>query len=195
MYMEVVTGRQYLSNLQRALLDTQVSTSSILNLQAPTNPSTFKSIQPHSETLYPWNRKPLRHDMSNSWLYPSSCPYCGDTVQRQIFPHNVNGNRSRPYVECINLSCKKRLTFTDRRGLRNSNPRCYCGRRSRLQINGRESQCRRGLHYICAYGQCHFWQMRTDRYGSIDWFSENEDQEARHIGDVDMALIRALRYI
>ena len=93
-------------------------------------------------------------------LYPR-CRVCDlATLHRRITqPSNPNGNAGRPYYICI--SCERKdgkgwVTWDDERGVRNSNPSCYCGNLSRQDQVG-IGRGRRGLGFwTCATGSCDY---------------------------------------
>ncbi|KAH6653043.1 hypothetical protein BKA67DRAFT_568410 [Truncatella angustata] len=94
---------------------------------------------------------------------PKICSGCHQPGQRRITSwENTNGNAGRPYYYCT--PCAKFITFDDKRGLCDSNPRCDCGQPSRAQVNGRNRRPPRGVHYVCKNGCCDFF-ARAEKNG------------------------------
>ncbi|KAI9367075.1 hypothetical protein BJX61DRAFT_530159 [Aspergillus egyptiacus] len=80
---------------------------------------------------------------------------CGQYMREWRCRTMRNGNRGRMYCKC--LRCGK-LVADDFEGWRRGNPRCYCGRRSRQQIQRRGGQRggKRVWTYRCLREKCCF---------------------------------------
>ena len=140
--------------------------------------------------------------MSTSSQYPSSCRYCGSSVQDMITKYpNANGNGGRPFLKCSNSTCDRFLTFTDTQGVpcgsSNASPMCYCGQPARLLVSGRDDQLRkpRSLFFKCAYGQCDFFRYKVNRNENVETLSEDRirPHRAKRFGHVQSTLDKLLR--
>ncbi|KAI0412234.1 hypothetical protein F5X98DRAFT_379980 [Xylaria grammica] len=95
---------------------------------------------------------------------PPRCHRCGRTSERLVTrSSNRNGNAGRPYYKC--LHCNKFLVFGDYRGNDSTNPKCYCGCSSKLQVTGRSNSVPGRLHYVCRLGLCDFSGPCRDERG------------------------------
>ncbi|UZP45208.1 hypothetical protein NXS19_013020 [Fusarium pseudograminearum] len=94
--------------------------------------------------------------------FPPPCFQCKSPSKRHITsPSNTNGNAYRPYYKCPN--CPKFLCFADTRGNIPSNPPCQCGKSSKLQAAGWNSEIPGGLHFVCRLGTCGYYDLALDR--------------------------------
>ncbi|EME82072.1 uncharacterized protein MYCFIDRAFT_77627 [Pseudocercospora fijiensis CIRAD86] len=90
------------------------------------------------------------------------CPICGQPTTTCVTrTSNRNGNAGRPYLKCG--SCRKFITFVDKRGISSKNPECVCGKASRIQVAGKGKG--RGLHYVCQSGACDFFDVARNKDG------------------------------
>ena len=77
---------------------------------------------------------------------------------------NRNGNAGRPYFKCSR--CPAFISFGDKRGIDQTNPQCHCQIPSRRQLNGRDHETPRGLHFVCGgYGNCNYFTRGTTGEG------------------------------
>lgn len=103
-------------------------------------------------------------------LHPR-CRVCGSaTLHHRITqPSNPNGNAGRPYYVCI--PCKRNnregwVTWDDERGVRNSNPSCYCGDFRRQDQEG-IGRGRHGLDFwTCSTGSCDYYSKYLNGWTS-----------------------------
>lgn len=119
---------------------------------------------PTSEILHALSR-PLQPQFP---LNSPLCRRCGWRPRyRCTVTGNQNGNVGRPYYICVRCdwNCSQGLqdhhkgwiTWDDDRGIRGSNPRCYCGAASRQDRAGAESSMPGLGFWTCATRECDYF--------------------------------------
>ena len=96
------------------------------------------------------------------------CRCCGETTEKgTVSLQNEHGNAGRPFYKCTR--CDEFACFGDIRGIQEENPVCFCtsNKPSRAQASRpRRSQSNlRIVYYICASGECEFWEHMKDDDG------------------------------
>jgi hypothetical protein len=96
------------------------------------------------------------------------CRLCGETTEkRTVSVRNENGNAGRPMYMCVR--CDEFACFGDIRGIQEENPICFCVGKmpSRAQVSRPRRYCSntRTVYYICASGECDFWEHMKDDDG------------------------------
>lgn len=90
------------------------------------------------------------------------CPLCGVDgrylTKLITRTSNRNKNAGRPYIKC--LPCDRFITFLDDRGKHKVNPKCACGKPTRIQVASQRKG--RGLHYVCSTGACGHYSIALD---------------------------------